>query len=133
MACRTLVPHLRIEPVPPVVEIQSLNHWTTREDPPIAIYCDMFYVSYSFMHHLMVVYLPGIVVKYVGLRGFPSGSLVRNLPANAGAVRDLGFIPGSGTSPGGGNGNLLHYFCLENPMDRGTWRATVHRTAESQT
>ena len=55
MACRTLVPRPRIEPVPPVVETQSLNHWTTREDPPIAIYCDMFYVSYLFMHHLMIV------------------------------------------------------------------------------
>ena len=72
-----------------------------------------------------------MVVKYADLRGFPGGSLVRNLPANAGAVRDLGLIPGSERSPGGGNGNLLQYSCLENPMDRGAWRATVHRIAES--
>ena len=71
------------------------------------------------------------MVKYADLRGFPGGSLVRNLPANAGAVRDLGLIPGSERSPGGGNGNLLQYSCLENPMDRGAWRATVHRIAES--
>ena len=46
---------------------------------------------------------------------------------------DLGLIPGSGKSPGEGNGNLLQYSCLENPMDRGAWRATVHRVAKSQT
>ena len=54
--------------------------------------------------------------------GFPGGSLVKNPPANAG---DAGSIPGSGRSPGGGNGNPLQYSCLENPMDR-AWRATVH-------
>ena len=54
-----------------------------------------------------------------GPRGFPGGSVVKNLPANAGDTRDAGLIPGSGRSPGGGNGNLLQYFCLENPMDRG--------------
>ena len=49
--------------------------------------------------------------------------MVRNLPASAG---DLGSIPGLGRSPGGGNGNPLQYSCLENCMDRGAWRATVH-------
>ena len=48
-------------------------------------------------------------------QGFPGGSAVKNLPANAG---DMGSIPGSGRSPGEGNGNLLQYSCLENPMDR---------------
>ena len=52
--------------------------------------------------------------------------MVKNLPANAGEVRDEGSIPGLGRSPGVGNGNPLHYFCLENPMDRGAWQATVH-------
>ena len=52
--------------------------------------------------------------------------MVENLPANAG---DLGSIPGSGRSPGGGNGNPLQYSCLGNSMDRGTWRSTVHRVA----
>ena len=54
--------------------------------------------------------------------GIPCGSVVKNPPANAG---DTGSIPGSGSSPGKGNGNPLHYSCLENPMDRGAWRATV--------
>ena len=49
--------------------------------------------------------------------------MIKNPPANAG---DSGSIPGLGRSPGEGNGNLLQYPCLENPMDRGTWRATVH-------
>ena len=57
--------------------------------------------------------------------------LVKNLPANAGDMGDAGFIPGSGRSPGRGHGNPLQYFCLENPMDRGAWQATVHRVAQS--
>ena len=56
--------------------------------------------------------------------------LVKNLPASAGDARDEDLIPGSGRSPGGGNSNPLPYSCLENPMDRGVWRATVHSAAE---
>ena len=63
---------------------------------------------------------------------FPGGSVVKNLPANEGDTGDLGLIPGLGRSPGEGNGNPLQYSCLENPMDRGAWRATVHRIAKSQ-
>ena len=59
--------------------------------------------------------------------------VVKNLPANAGDVRDVGSIPGSGTSPGEGHGNPLQCSCLENPMDRGAWRATVHGVTKSQT
>ena len=58
---------------------------------------------------------------------------VKNLHAHAEVVRDMGLIPGSGRSPGEGNGNPLQYSCLENPMDRGSWWATVHRVAKSQT
>ena len=59
--------------------------------------------------------------------------LVKNWPANAGDRRDVGLIPGSGRSPGEGSGNPLHYSCLENPMDRGAWWATVNAVAKSQT
>ena len=59
--------------------------------------------------------------------------VVKNPPANAGDARDVGSIPGSGRSPGGGHGNLLQYSCLKNPMDRGAWQATVHGAAESDT
>ena len=51
----------------------------------------------------------------------------------AGDIRDMGSIPQSGRSPGGGNGNLLQYPCLENPMDRGAWWAMVHGVAKNQT
>ena len=57
--------------------------------------------------------------------------VVKTLPANAGDVRDMGLIPGSGSSPGGGNGNPLQYSCLENPMDRGAWWTTGHGIAKS--
>ena len=58
--------------------------------------------------------------------GFPGGSVVKNPPDNAGDVRDMGSIPGLGRSLRGENGNPLQYSCLENPMDRGVWWATVH-------
>ena len=61
---------------------------------------------------------------------FTKGVLVvKNLPASAGDIRDLGSIPGSGGSPGGGYGNPLQYSCLENPKDR-SWQATVRRVAK---
>ena len=59
--------------------------------------------------------------------------MVKNLPANAEDIRDTGSIPRSGRSPGGGHGNPLQYFCLENPMDRGAWRAIDHGVAKSWT
>ena len=52
--------------------------------------------------------------------------MVKKPPANAGDIRDWHWIPGSGRSPGEGNGNPLQYSCLENPVDRGTWWATIH-------
>ena len=57
----------------------------------------------------------------------------QNLPANAGDTKDVGSIPGSRRSSGKGNGNPLQYSCLENPMDKAAWRATIHGVAKSQT
>ena len=71
---------------------------------------------------------PPLEAVLEGIEGFPSGSVVKNLSTNAG---DMGLIPGLGRYPGGGNGNPLQYSCLENFMDRGTWRATVHRVAKN--
>ena len=65
--------------------------------------------------------------------GFPGGTSGKNLPANAGDIRDAGSIPVSGRSPGGGHDNPLQYSCLENPMDRRAWRAMVYRVTESRT
>ena len=57
----------------------------------------------------------------------------KNLFAGAEDIRDAGLIAGSERSPGGGRGNPLQYSCLENPMDRGAWRAIVHKVTKSQT
>ena len=59
--------------------------------------------------------------------------VIKNPPPNAGDARDTGLIPGSGRSPGEGNGNPLPYSCRENPMDRGAWWTMVHRVAKSWT
>ena len=68
--------------------------------------------------------------------GFPHGTVVKNLPDNAGIAGDaggVGSIPGLGRSLGVGNGNPLQYSCLDNSMDRGTWRATVMGSQSSMT
>ena len=59
--------------------------------------------------------------------------VVKNPPASAADARDMGSIPGSGRSPGGGSGNLLQYSCLKNSMEGGAWQATVHGVAKSRT
>ena len=65
--------------------------------------------------------------------GFPGVTVVKHPPTNAGDARDVGSIPGSGRSPGEGNGNLFQYFCLENSMVRGAWWTRVHGVAKSWT
>ena len=59
--------------------------------------------------------------------------VVKNWPAKAGDIRDTGLIPRSGRSPGGGHGSLFQHSCLENPMDKGAWWATVHAVTKSRT
>ena len=74
---------------------------------------------------------PGVFESDKKLRergGFPGGSVVKNSPANVG---DTGSVPVSGRSPGEGKGNPLQYSCLDNSMDRGVWRATVHGVARA--
>ena len=72
-------------------------------------------------------------IVYFKSQGFPGGTVVKNPPANVGDKGDEGSIPGSERSPGGENGNPLQYSCLENSMDRGAWRATVHGATKSWT
>ena len=78
--------------------------------------------------------MTNVVCMYTNMcacvNSFPSGSEVKNLLCDAG---DPGLIPGSGRSLGEGNGNPLQYSCLENPMDRGAWRAIVHGVAKNCT
>ena len=63
--------------------------------------------------------------------GFPGGTSSKELPATHRDLRDVGLIPESGKSPRGGHGNPLQYSCLENPMNRGVWRAAVHGVTKS--
>ena len=74
----------------------------------------------------------GSSFEHVAL-GFPGGSVVKNLPANAGDTGEAGSSPGLGKSPGGGRGTPLQYSCLVNPIDRGVWWATVHGVTNSRT
>ena len=67
------------------------------------------------------------------LQGFPGGTVVKNLPANAGDATDEGSIPASGRSPEVANGNPFQYSCLENSMDRVVWPTKVHGIVKSQT
>ena len=73
------------------------------------------------------------VYIYTHIRGFPRWYSGKNLPVNAGDVRDTGLIPGSGRYPVEGNGNPLQYSCLRNAMDRGAWRTVDHWIAKSGT
>ena len=72
----------------------------------------------------------GLCRRNISILGFPRGSDGEESACNAG---DLGFIPGSGRSPGEGDDNPLQYSCLENSMDRGAWQSAVHGVAKSQT
>ena len=76
--------------------------------------------------HLQMISLPFLL-------GFRDGSSGKEPTTSAGDIRDTGSICGSGGSPGGKHGNPLQYSCLENPMDRGAWWATVQRVTKSQT
>ena len=66
-------------------------------------------------------------------RGFPGDSVVKNLSANAGDIKDVSLIHGLGRSPGGAHGNPLQPSRLENPRDRGAWRAIIHRVTQNWT
>ena len=80
--------------------------------------------------NLRICVPPKCVLCFQNELGFPHSSVGKESACNAG---DLALIPGLGRSPGEGNGNLLHYSCLENPMDRGAWWAAVHRVTQSRT
>ena len=104
--------------------------------PSHFIYC--FFGRFLFLNTIPIIVLLKTVTKLHGwifktlsisFPCFPGGSEVKASARNAG---DLGLIPGSGRSPGEGNGNPLQYSCLENPMDGGAWWATVHRVAKSR-
>jgi len=74
-----------------------------------------------------------LIDKWNSIGGFLGGLVVKNSSASAGDARDTGLIPGSGRLPGGRNVNPLQYSCLQNPINRGAWWATIHRVTKSQT
>ena len=91
-----------------------------------------FYLMTTWWFYLLVtiylfIYFWQVIIVYMGLL------VVKKLPADAGNIRDVSSIPGSGRSPGEGNGNRLQYSCLENPMDRRAQQAMVHSVAKNQT
>ena len=92
-----------------------------------------FFTNYSiclsFILHICKIIFTIILILY----GFPGGPSGKNTPANAGGLREAYSTPGLGRSPGEGNSNLLQYSCLENSMDGGAYRATVHGVSKSQT
>ena len=88
-----------------------------------------FYPAWALSDSRKLMFL----TKFGGFWSFQGGASDKNPSANAGDFRDPCLIPGSGRSPGAGHGNPLQYPCLENPMDRGAWRATVHGVTKSWT
>ena len=88
------------------------------------------YLPKYLSNHLSIIYL----IYHLSIYWASQLALVlTSLPANAGDIRDACLIPGLGRSPGGENGNTLQYCCLEDPIDRGTWKTAVPRVAKSQT
>ena len=107
----------------------GLSNWTTTMKFDIE---NVWLISWN-CHGAEVVERPVGGMTWEGFPwegGFPGSSVVKNLPADAGYT---GLIPGSGRSPGEGNGNPLQYSCLGDPMDRGVWWATVHGVAKGWT
>ena len=100
-----------------------------RPSPPTAITL-VVHLFASLFHYVCVCVCVSV---YTYVWASQVALAVKNLPANAGDVRDEGLIPGSGRSLGGGHVNPLQYSSLENPMDKGAWLATIHRVPKSWT
>ena len=91
------------------------------------------YVPSGVLEATQIYYFHSILYEYQVLGSFPGVSVVKNPCANAGDAGDSGSISGSGRFPGEGHGSPLQYACVENPVDRGAWQATVHRVTKSST
>ena len=93
----------------------------------------MSFLHFVFLSNISIFFSENFGSCYCLLTGFQMALVVKNQPASAADIRDVGLIPGSGRYPGGGNGNQVQCSCLENSMDRGAWWAVVHGVAKSQT
>ena len=111
------------------LELDVEEHTSSKlqEEYVNAAYCDPAYLTSVQSTSCDMLDWMKIVRRNINnLRGLPGGAEVKAYACN---MREMGSIPGSGRSPGEGNGNLLQYSCLENPMDRGDWQATVYEVA----
>ena len=107
------------------VHAPLLGMWTASFFPSLHILClRCFCVHVSPFYYARVLFYT---------RASLVAPLIKNLTVDTGETRDMGSIPGSGRSPGRGHGNPLQYSCLENPLDRGAWPATVHGVEKSRT
>ena len=101
---------------------------------PLHLYHPCVCWHYGCKHQHLDFFAEGFICPQDKINGASQVVLVvKNLLANPGDIWDADSIPGSGRSPGGGHGNPLQYSCLENPMDRGAWRATEYVVTKSQT
>ena len=122
--CHTFFSRFRVNHFFPV--IHPRDHLLHHPPSPVRANCHLWLSSPTHQIPQIMAVLP--------FHWASQGALVvKNPPANAGDLRDVGSIPRLGRSPGGGCGNPLHYSRLENPMDRGAWRAKVRGVAESDT
>ena len=116
-----------------VVEMEFQAHW----DPEVKLFSLSLIVSCASAligNALFFFFCYSTIIFFSSKHlCFLSGLVVKNTPANAGDLRDRSPILGLGRSPGGGQDNPLQYSCLQNPMDREAWRATVQRIAKSWT
>ena len=124
MACKISVPWPAIKPWPLAVGTLGPDPWTVREFLGIDIFVYVFIDIFKLDNSITLVYLKSVYSN------FPTwcNSVGKETVCNAG---DLGSISGSGRSPGEGNSNPVQYSCLENPMERGAWQATVHGVARA--
>ena len=121
--------------------------WKSLLNPILYSFCPIFPpkssiflgLTFEFLIHFEVILVCHVRLKSISFAceypvflGFPGGTSNKEPLANS-EIRDMGSIPGLGRSPGGGHGNPLQYSCLENPMDREAWWATIYRVPESQT
>ena len=104
----------------------------------ISLFCLLFLLSVCFSHNFLLFLSPfscqpNPCIPIIYQEASQVALVVKNPSAKAGDLRHTSSIPGWGRSPGGGHGNLLQYSCLDNPVDRGAWQATVQGFTKSQT
>ena len=122
-------------PAPNPSQHQSLFQWVSSVDCNVILSCiwPRNYLANGIEHSLMCRCMNNCIWMVYTYVLYAGGTVVKNLPASAGDTRDVGSIPRSEWSPGVGNGNLLQYSCLEDSIERGTGRATVHGVTKSWT